>query len=78
MRAEDTLAFLAKQLVDTPDEVAVDVIEENDQTILELRVAPDDIGKVIGKRGRTAKAIRAVVKAAGSLDEENIHVEIVD
>ena len=78
MRSEATLAFLAKQLVDEPDEVAVDVIEENDQTVLELSVAQGDVGKVIGKRGRTAKAIRAVVKAAGSLDDEDVHVEILD
>lgn len=78
MRAEQVLEFVAKQLVDDPDAVEVDVIEEDRTTVLELRVADDDKGKVIGKRGRTAKALRTLVKAAAALDDENVQVEIVD
>lgn len=78
MRAADVLTFVAKQLVDYPDDVRVDIDDDNGDTILELHVHQDDLGKVIGKRGRTAKAIRTVVRAAGSLDDQNISVEIVD
>jgi len=78
VRAEQVLEFVAKQLVDDPDAVEVDVIEEDRTTVLELRVADDDKGKVIGKRGRTAKALRTLVKAAAALDDENVQVEIVD
>ena len=78
MRAEDVLEFVAKQLVDHPDEVRIEVDEDGRETVLELRVDDEDLGKVIGKRGRTAKALRTLVKAAGSLDDENVTVEIVD
>jgi uncharacterized protein len=78
MRSEDVLAFVAKQLVDYPDDVRIDVDEDERETVLELHVHSDDLGKVIGKRGRTAKALRTLVKAAGSLDDENVTVEIMD
>ena len=78
MRAEDVLEFVAKQLVDHPEDVRVDVDEDQRETVLELHVNQQDLGKVIGKRGRTAKALRTLVKAAGSLDDENVTVEIVD
>jgi uncharacterized protein len=78
VRAEKVLAFVAKQLVDHPDDVRIEVDEDERETVLELHVNEEDLGKVIGKRGRTAKALRTLVKAAGSLDEENITVEIVD
>ncbi len=78
MRAVDVLEFVAKQLVDNPDDVEVVVKDGDRATVLELFVHDDDLGKVIGKRGRTAKALRTVVKAAASLDDENVHVEIVD
>ncbi|MFP4312434.1 MAG: KH domain-containing protein [Nitriliruptoraceae bacterium] len=78
MRSEDVLAFVARELVDHPDEVRIEVDEDERETVLELHVHPDDLGKVIGKRGRTAKAIRTLVKAAGALDDENVTVEIVD
>ncbi|MFW6009816.1 MAG: KH domain-containing protein [Actinomycetota bacterium] len=78
MRSEDVLEFVAKQLVDHPDEVRIDVDADERETVLELHVHDEDLGKVIGKRGRTAKALRTVVKAAGSLDDENVTVEIVD
>ena len=78
MRAEDVLEYVTKQLVDHPDEVRIEVEEEDREVVLELSVHEDDLGKVIGKRGRTAKALRTLVKAAGSLDDENVTVEILD
>lgn len=72
------LEFVAKQLVDHPDDVRIEVDGDDRETVLELHVHEEDLGKVIGKRGRTAKAIRTLVKAAGSLDDENVTVEIVD
>lgn len=78
MRAEDVLEYVAKQLVDHPDDVRIEAEEDDREVVLNLHVHDDDLGKVIGKRGRTAKAIRTLVKAAGSLDDENVQVEIVD
>lgn len=78
MRSENTLEFVARQLVDHPDDVRVETVEEDRQTVLNLYVHDDDLGKVIGKHGRTAKALRTLVKAAGSLEDRNVTVEIVD
>ncbi len=78
MKAEAVLEYVAKQLVDHPDDVEVVVVEGGRNVTLELHVNDDDLGKVIGKRGRTAKALRTLVKAAASLDDENVNVEIVD
>ncbi|WP_370327945.1 KH domain-containing protein [Euzebya sp.] len=75
----EILDFIAKNLVDNPDDVQITSREEGDgQVLLELRVHPDDMGKVIGKRGRTAKAIRTMVKAAGTREGVNASVEIVE
>ena len=74
---EKVLETLAKSLVDNPDEVSVTVVEGEDKTILELRVAESDMGKVIGKQGRIAKAIRTVVKAAASRANKRAIVEII-
>ena len=60
---EDLLAYLAKGLVDSPEEVTVESFEEDDALVLELRVADDDTGKVIGRNGRTATAFRTVIGA---------------
>ncbi len=68
---------IAKSLVDFPDEVSVTEKETEDATVIELRVSPTDMGKVIGKQGRIAKAIRTLVKAAASKDEKKVVVEIV-
>lgn len=78
MRSENTLEFVARQLVDHPDDVRVETVEEDRQTVLNLYVHDDDLGKVIGKHGRTAKALRTLIKAAGSLEDRNVTVEIVD
>jgi len=63
---KDLIEYLAKSLVDDPSQVQVNVVEGEKSTILELRVAENDIGKVIGKQGRIAKAIRTVLQAAGA------------
>ena len=74
---KDLVEIIAKSLVDNPDEVRVNEVQGEQDLILELRVAPEDMGKVIGKQGRIAKAIRAVVKAAASKDDRRVLVEIV-
>ena len=78
MKSAKVLELIAKNLVDNPDDVEVVPVEGDRATTLELHVNDDDLGKVIGKRGRTAKAIRAVVKAAASLDDDTVNVDIVD
>ncbi len=71
------LENIAKALVDYPDEVFVNEIQNEKSIILELRVAKDDMGKVIGKQGRIAKAIRTVVKAAAVKDNRRVVVDII-
>ncbi|HZK37448.1 MAG: KH domain-containing protein [Natronincolaceae bacterium] len=68
---------IAKGLVDNPEQVNVNEIEGNRSIILELKVAPEDMGKVIGKQGRIAKAIRTVVKAAATKQNKRVIVEII-
>ena len=74
----EVLTYIAKALVDHPDDVTVEAVEDDGETVLELRVHPDDMGKVIGKRGRTAKAIRTMVKAAATREGSAATVEIVE
>lgn len=74
---KDVLEILAKSLVDKPDEVSVTEKEEGSSVVLELRVADGDMGKVIGKQGRIAKAIRTVVKAAANRENKRVSVEII-
>ena len=73
----ELVKFIAKSLVDFPDQVDVQLVENDDVITIELRVAPDDMGKVIGKQGRIAKAIRIVVKAAAIKEKKRVAVEIV-
>ena len=73
---QELLTFVAKSLVDHPDQVRVQKTEGPEGTILELNVAEEDMGKVIGKQGRIAKAIRSVVKAATPKDGAHVFVEI--
>ena len=75
---KDLVEVIAKSLVDNPSEVHVNEIQGEHDLILELRVAPEDMGKVIGKQGRIAKAIRTVVKAAALNKDQKIVVEIID
>ena len=70
------LEVIAKSLVDNPDEVVVTEKETEKGLVLELKVPPSDMGKVIGKQGRIAKAIRSVVKAAASRENKQVSVEI--
>ncbi|HHU01821.1 MAG TPA: KH domain-containing protein [Christensenellaceae bacterium] len=70
--------FMAKSLVTKPEEVTIQETESSEGIILELRVASEDMGKVIGKQGRIAKAIRTVVKASTGRDDKPVFVEIVD
>jgi predicted RNA-binding protein YlqC (UPF0109 family) len=74
----ELVEYIAKSLVDEPEAVQVSQVEGERSLILELRVAPDDMGKVIGKQGRIAKAIRTVVKAAATKEGKMVHVEIID
>ena len=73
---KDLVEVIAKALVDNPDEVSVAEKAEGKNVTIELHVAPSDMGKVIGKQGRIAKAIRSVVKAASSKDNMKVEVEI--
>jgi len=75
---KDLLDYLAKALVDHPDDVQIEVIEGERSVILQLKVHPDDIGKVIGKQGRIAQALRTLVKAAATKQGKNAIVEILD
>ncbi|MDD5926695.1 MAG: KH domain-containing protein [Firmicutes bacterium] len=68
---------IAKSLVDSPEEVVVTETDGRQGTVIELRVAPDDMGKVIGKQGRIAKALRTVVKAAAIRENKKVTVEII-
>ena len=74
---KELVEVIAKSLVDCPDEVIVTETENDKAIVLELRVAQADMGKVIGKQGRIAKAIRSVVKAAASKEEKKVIVEIM-
>ena len=69
--------IIAKSLVDKPNEVKVNEIINDNSVTIELKVAPEDMGKVIGKQGRIAKAIRTVVKAAAIKEEKRVVVEII-
>lgn len=73
----ELLEYLAKALVDKPDEVEVSQVEGERSVILELRVSPDDMGKVIGKQGRIAQALRTIVKAAAIKDGKRVMIEII-
>ena len=74
---KELVEVIAKSLVDDPDSVVVTEREEKKATVLELRVADSDMGKVIGKQGRIAKAIRSVVKAAASKEDKKVIVDIL-
>ena len=73
---KELLEYLARLLVDLPDQVEVRELQGEHNTLLELRVAPDDMGKVIGRGGKTAQAIRTLVKAAGTREGKRVTVDI--
>ncbi len=75
---KELVETIAKALVDNPDEVRVEEVEGDGLTEVKLRVAPSDMGKVIGRAGKIAKAIRAIVKAASAKNEKKVFVDIED
>ena len=74
----ELLEYLAKQLVDDPDGVRVERVDEADAVLLRLHVAPDDHGKVIGRQGRIARALRTIVRAGSVREHRRVQLEIVD
>jgi predicted RNA-binding protein YlqC (UPF0109 family) len=74
---EDLVEYLAKGLVDKPDEVSVARVERDGVIVLELRVAAEDVGKVIGRQGRVARALRTLVRASGARSNERVLLEII-
>ena len=74
---KELLLYMAKSLVDNPDQVEVNEID-GDVTVLELRVAPEDMGKVIGRQGRIAKEIRTIIKSVAQRNGKKVSVEILD
>ena len=75
---DELVEFLARSLVDDPDAVRVEREERDDALVLHLHVAPDDVGKVIGKQGRLARALRSIVRAGGARADERYVLEIAD
>jgi len=75
---KELIEAIAKALVDNPDQVAVNAVEGEQVTVLELRVHPSDLGKVIGKQGRTARSIRTILNAAGMKLKKRFTMEILE
>jgi predicted RNA-binding protein YlqC (UPF0109 family) len=75
---KDLVKYLAQALVDSPDEVSVSEIEGEQTSVIELRVAKDDLGKIIGKHGRTAQSIRTILSAASAKKHKRAVLEIVE
>ena len=75
---KDLVERIARALVDKPDEVMVTAIEGNQATVLELKVAKEDLGKIIGKQGRTARSLRTIVGAASAKERRRVVLEIVE
>ena len=75
---QDALIRLVQLMVDEPDDVVLDEIPGRDSTLFELQVAPDDLGKVIGRQGRTARSLRSLLSARGDEDGEHYELEIVE
>lgn len=73
----ELIEFIAKNLVDHPEDVSVTEVEKEDMVVLELRVNPDDMGKVIGKQGRIAKAMRSILRSVSSREKTKYMLEIV-
>ena len=75
---KDLVEIIARALVDRPEEVMVTAIEGNQATVLELKVAKEDLGKIIGKQGRTARSLRTILGAASAKERKRIVLEIVE
>ena len=78
MLIEELVGNIARALVDNPDEVHVSAVEGEQTTVVELRVDPEDLGKVIGKQGRTARAMRTLLGAAGAKSNKRVLLEILE
>lgn len=78
MTLEEQIARLVRQMVDVPAEVEIERIETSEATVFELRLAEEDLGKVIGRQGRTARALRTLLAERGARDGERYELEIVD
>lgn len=74
----EIVEYLASRLVDEPNAVRVDEVERDDATVLQLWVAPDDVGKVIGRQGRIARALRTIVRASAARDDRRVMLEIME
>ena len=74
----DLLDYLARRLVDEPDAVRVEEVERDGAVVLQLHVAPDDVGKVIGRQGRIARALRTIVRASAARRDHRVLLEIVE
>lgn len=74
----ELIAWIARHLVDDPEAVRVETEERDDVIVLRLHVAPDDVGKVIGRQGRIARALRTIVRASGARDDRRVVLEIAD
>jgi uncharacterized protein len=74
----ELVEYLARRLVDEPDAVRVEELQRDGDTILQLHVAKDDVGKVIGRQGRIARALRTIVRASGAHQNERVQLEIVN
>jgi predicted RNA-binding protein YlqC (UPF0109 family) len=74
----ELLEYLTRQLVDEPDAVRVETLEDDGAVVLRLHVAPDDVGKVIGRQGRLARALRGIVRASASRPHQRVLLEIVE
>jgi predicted RNA-binding protein YlqC (UPF0109 family) len=78
MAMKDLVELIARALVDKPEEVMVTAIEGNQATVLELKVAKEDLGKIIGKQGRTARSLRTIIGAASAKERKRVVLEIVE
>ncbi|MCK5566790.1 MAG: KH domain-containing protein [Actinomycetia bacterium] len=79
MEVKELLEYMVKELVDSPDDVEIEEVEEDEKTVIfNLKVAEDDLGKVIGKKGRTANALRIVMRAASAKRGKSSIVKIID
>lgn len=74
----ELVAYLARQLVDDPDAVRVEEVDADDALVLRLHVAKDDVGKVIGRQGRIARALRTLVRASAARTHERVHLDIAE
>ena len=77
MGLKDLVEYLVKSLADKPEEVVLEVHEEDDTVLLELKIAPEDLGKIIGKNGNTINAIRTVVQTAASSQKKRARLEVI-